>query len=504
MSKPFKDHAVDYSQFALFPANIFELLPSDHECFHFADLLQQIDTQALEKQYKTIGQRAYHPKLITSILIYAYSRGVYSSREIQRRCNEDLSFMYIAQHNCPNFRVLSDFRKNNAEFFQDCFVQTVKLAMELKMASLGHLSLDGSKFKANTSKHKAMSYKHLKEQEEKLTGQIKALTEKAGRCDEQEDNADQGEGEGDIDVLDELKFKEQRLEKIIAAKAALEARERALNPDQTIPEKKQISFADTDAAIMGKAGDGFDYHYNAQISVDSDEQIIVANHMSQKANDMQEVQQALSEVKANTAKEVDKISMDNGYYSGANLKALQDEKIDAYVAINKGENTQRVSLEESDRRVLKSDFIYDEQADTFTCPQGQVLVLIRTRKDGRTLYQGDREVCSNCPFKSRCCHAKKGQARSISGDVNEAIRQQMRKKMETEPAREIYKRRKVIVEPVFGHIKNRGFRRFSLRGIKKVAGEFSLVCAVHNLKKIMTKIMTGSIRSENANWVIEG
>lgn len=170
---PFKKSPIQFNQRVLFPSNIFDLLSEDHESYVFHDIFQQLDTTSIEQKYKVKGQNAYHPKLIVSILIYGYSRGVFSSREIQRRCNEDLSFMYIAEMNCPNFRVLCDFRKNNIDFFYECFKQTVKLAMELNLASLGHISLDGSKFKASSSKHKAMSYKHLKQQEQKLSQEIK-------------------------------------------------------------------------------------------------------------------------------------------------------------------------------------------------------------------------------------------------------------------------------------------------------------------------------------------
>ena len=181
MPAPFKSHPAEFNQHVLFPTNIFDLLAPDHQCYIYKDLFDQLDTTEVEKNYSHIGQHAFHPKLIVSILIYAYSRGVFSSREIEIRSNEDLSFMYIAQLNCPNFRVLSDFRKENAEFFHDCFKQTVQLAMELKLASLGHISLDGSKFQANSSKHKAMSYGRLKEKEKELTAEIDSLIERASR-----------------------------------------------------------------------------------------------------------------------------------------------------------------------------------------------------------------------------------------------------------------------------------------------------------------------------------
>ncbi len=230
-------------------------------------------------------------------MIYAYSHGVFSAREIERRCRQDLAFMYISEMNCPNFRVLSDFRKDNAEFFHDCFKQTVRLAIESKLASLGHISLDGSKFKANSSKHKAMSYKRLKEREAELTAEIEELVGKAARCDREEDEAYR-ERTG-YEIPDDLKSKEKRLETIEAAKQALEEREEELNPGKEIEDKKQISFADTDARIMGKQGD-FDYRYNGQISVDSDNQIIVGQHLSQNANDKQEMEPALENIREAT------------------------------------------------------------------------------------------------------------------------------------------------------------------------------------------------------------
>lgn len=150
MSIPFKKSPIEFNQRVLFPSNIFDLLPDDHECYLYSDIFKQLDTSNLESTFCRTGQNAYHPRLIVSILIYAYSHGVFSSRQIEKRCSEDLSFMYVAGMNCPNFRVLSDFRKDNADFFNDCFKQSVRFAMELGLASLGHVSLDGSKFKSSS------------------------------------------------------------------------------------------------------------------------------------------------------------------------------------------------------------------------------------------------------------------------------------------------------------------------------------------------------------------
>lgn len=481
----------------MFPTNIFDLLPPDHDCFVFEDIFRHIDTAEVEKQYHHLGQHAYHPRLIISILIYAYSHGVFSSREIERRCNQDLAFMYIAKQHCPNFRVLSDFRKDQSAFFHSSFKQSVLLARELKMASLGHIALDGSKFKANTSKHKAMSYGRLKAKEAELMAEVEALIKKAETSDKEEDEAYRQEtGYG---IPEDLKFKQERLEKIQKAKKALEERELALNPDEPINDKKQISFADPDARIMGKNSTGYQYCYNSQISVDSDNQIIVGQHVSQHANDKQEVKPALAAIAEATDNAViDKMSKDNGYYSGPNLQADDEAGIDAYVATDRREKSSKELLENSDRKFVKADFIYSEADDSFTCPAGKQLIHNSASKAKTKSYRVSKDICRECPFRSRCSGTNKDPGKVIRTDRYEPLRQAMNRKMATQEAKAVYERRKVIAEPVFGQIKNTGFRGFSVRGKEKVAGEFSLVCSAHNFKKIAKSISTGSIRLEEA------
>jgi len=493
---PFKKTPIELNGAVVATSNIFNFLPADHECFILRDIFEQLDTSEVEATFSHKGQNAYHPKLIVAILIYAYSRGVFSSREIQRLCQQDLAFMYISQMGCPDFRVLSDFRKDHADFFHQCFKQSVELAVKLGLASLGHVSLDGSKFKANSSKHKAMSYGRLKEKEQQLTTEIEALLEKAQRCD-QEENLEYQEKTG-YEIPEDLTFKQERLAKIQAAKTALEAREQAINPDKAIDDKKQISFADTDARIMGKNGH-FDYCYNGQICVDADAQIIVAQHISLNANDKQEVLPALKELKETTGRLPEKMTTDNGYMSGDNLAAFEETDIDAYIATDKGEKSPKDDLKDSERHLTKADFTYNETDDTFTCPNEQVLSVISTGKDGSKVYQGSAEACAECPLYKRCCQSKKGEARTISTDDKEPLRQEMNAKMELPESKIIYAQRKVIVEPVFGQIKNTGFRGFSVRGKEKVAGEFSLVCTAHNIKKIFRAISKGLVCPEFGN-----
>jgi len=493
MQIPFKKDPIEFKQRALFATNVFDLLPSDHPCYVYEDIFEQLDTSSVEEQFSIRGQNAYHPRLITGILIYAYSQGVFSSRKIEKKCHEDLGFMYISHCNCPNFRVLSDFRKDNYLFFKECFKQSVLLAMAAGMTSLGHVSLDGSKFKASTSKHKAMSYGRLKAKEKELIEEIEGLIAKAAKCDKEEDEKHQDKN--GYEIPEELKIKEKRLAKIKEAKEALEKREQALNPGKKIDDKKQISFADKEARIMGKKGN-FDYSYNGQISVDEDNQIIVGQHLSQNANDKQEVEPALEEIKETTGVLPDKMSLDNGYMSGNNLESFDGKQIDAYVATGKEEKKDQRPIE-SNRKIIKTDFNYDEDNDCFVCPMGHTLKLKTQTADGKKVYQGDKTDCDHCPYKAKCCSSKKGEPRTVNADDKEALRQKMREKMEEESSKEVYKNRKKIVEPVFGQIKNTGFRGFSLRGREKVSGEFSLACAVHNFRKIVKAIISGKVCIES-------
>lgn len=250
----------------------------------------------------------------------------------------------------------------------------------------------------------------------------------------------------------------------------------------------------------GKKGH-FDYAYNAQISVDADIQIIVGQHISQNANDKQEELPALTALQETTGRLPEQMSLDKGYASGNNFQELADSGIDAYVATaDKGEKAHKTDLTHSQRKLVKDDFVFNDANNTYTCPDGQVLNMIRASQDGSRVYQGQDDVCANCIFKNRCCQSEKGHARTISTDDKEYLRQSMKRKMATDEAKEIYQQRKITVEPVFGQIKNSGFRGFSVRGKDKVAGEFSLVCATHNFKKMVKALFTGLIRPEFGNY----
>ncbi|MBM3703043.1 MAG: transposase, partial [Actinobacteria bacterium] len=265
------------------------------------------------------------------------------------------------------------------------------IVKSLGMLSLGHVSLDGSKFYANTSKHKAASYKKLKENEAKLTKEIDDLLKKAEICDDAEDKIYHN-GKG-YSIPEDLKIKEKRLAKIKKVKKALENRERKADPTEDIKDSSQISYADSEAKIMKHKG-GFDYCYNGQISVDSNSQIIVGQHLTQNENDKKEVEKALCEIEDNTGKVPDKMSLDNGYMSSGNISALAGAKVDAYIAAGKGEKD---SLPD---KIGKLNFSHDSSKDIFICP-AYVVLKLKSIGENR-VYKAEEMVCGGCSFQKMC------------------------------------------------------------------------------------------------------
>ena len=218
---------------------------------------------------------------------------------------------------------------------------------------------------------------------------------------------------------EELRDKQQRLQKIRERNSRW--KRRSFDREE-IEDKKQISFADPEARIMKQKG-GFEYAYNAQISVEETSQVIVGQHVSQQANDAQEVARALDEMEETSGRLPEKLSLDNGYYSGKNLQEVSDRQVEAYVATDRGEKRGKGELEESERRLVKADFRYDEERDGFHCPGGQLLRLKTTRGTGQRVYQGDIEECRSCAYYRRCCRSKSGAARDherTTGDERRA------------------------------------------------------------------------------------
>lgn len=334
MSKSFRPYEPD--QMLLLPVVLQEWLPEDHLAYFISDVADQLDLSPIMERYQgeERGYPPYHPRMMVKVLLYAYCIGVPSSRRIQRRLHEDIAFRMLAANNTPDFRTISDFRKDHLSALADLFLQVLQLCQRAGLVQLGHVSLDGTKVRANASKHRAMSYGKMKEKEAALSEEVQRLLEEAREVDEAEDRRYGKDRRGD-ELPEELAFRESRLKKIREAKAALE--EEAQRQGKEVPhDKSQRNFTDPDSRIMPRpGGKEFDQSYNCQAAVDSGHQVIVAADVTNQPSDKAQALPLVQEIKDNTGLLPTEASADAGYYSAKTIEELCLLGIDPFIPPDK-------------------------------------------------------------------------------------------------------------------------------------------------------------------------
>lgn len=425
----------------LLPPSLREWLAEDHLSYFVSDLIDQLDLGAIEAHYEREerGYPPYHPRMMTKVLVYGYCVGVFSSRRLEKRLIEDIGFRVLAAGNEPDFRTISEFRIH-LKALEGLFVQVLQLALKLGAMKLGRVAIDGTKIKANASKHKAMSYERMLREEARLREEVKRLLAEAEQTDKDEDKRYGRNRRGD-ELPAELGRREERLKRIVEARKALEARaeaeqkHKANKPGKKDPPRggggakglsavepkpeAQHNFTDPESRIM-KGSDGFVQAYNAQAAVEPELQLIVAQALTQQANDKQQLIPMIERVREQAGQKVKQVLADSGYCSEENLQKAAKKKVDLYVATGKQKHNQPAPIS----------------------PRGRI---------PQSITPVDR----------------------------------MKRKLMTKAGHTIYARRKTIVEPVFGQIKQaQGFRQFLLRGVEKVSSEWALVCATHNVLKL--------------------
>ena len=283
----------DPDQQLLLPAALQQWLPEDHLAYFISDVVDQLDLSEITARYERErrGGPPYHPRMMVKVLLYGYCVGVASSRRIAQRLVEDIAFRVLAANNTPDFRTISDFRKDNLDVLSGLFYQVLALCQQSGMVKLGHVALEGTKMRANASKHKAMSYKRMREKDAQLSAEVEELLRRAGEVDEEEDRRYGADKRGD-ELSGELAFRKGRLKKIRKAMAELEAEaaeqaEAESGDHPRVPEDKaQRNFTDAESRIMpAPGGREFVQAYNCQAVVDSANQVIVAARATNQTSD---------------------------------------------------------------------------------------------------------------------------------------------------------------------------------------------------------------------------
>jgi len=435
MPTHFRPYAPD--QDLLLQPRLQEWLPEDHLAYFIHDVVEELDLNAFYARYEGDGRRKspYEPRLMLKVLVYAYASGVFSSRKIAKKLEDDVAFRVLAADNFPQHRTICEFRKRHLSDFKAVFVQVIRIAQQAGLIRLGTIAVDGTKVRANASKHKAMSYRRLKSEERRLKKEIGALCDRARRTDSDEDERYGADRRGD-ELPEELAHRETRLQTIREAKARLEQSQREADTargrheddnrrppggrggsykrDFGVPQdKEQSNFTDPESKIM-KTARGFEQCYNGQLAVDGEFQLIVENTLSASGNDKGKLLDVLEGVERHLQQGPKALLADAGYRDESHFQVLEEKGIDAYIALGRK-----------------------------SCPDNEIdaTALPATRRMAEKLATAD------------------GKAR--------------------------YRERKWIGEAPNGWIKQvLGFRQFSVRGLLKASGEWDLVCLATNLRRM--------------------
>ncbi|MDI9260647.1 IS1182 family transposase [Alicyclobacillus sendaiensis] len=449
--KKFRGH--NHDQLLLLPPDLNEWLPEDHLARFISDVVDQMDTSAITEPYERElrGYPPYHPVMLLKVLIYAYCTGVFSSRKIAAACEDVVAFRWLSANQCPDFRTISDFRKRHLHVFKELFLQVLRIAQSAGMVKMGHVALDGTKIRANASKHKAMSYGRMKQEEQRLRQEIAELVRDAERTDKREDKL-YGNARGD-ELPEELARRQSRLAKIQEAMAALEAEAKA---------KAEAEQVQTDGDDDEKRG-GDQGHPGGK------------KHGSRGRKSVKGAIPADKAQRNFTDPESCIMPSKDGFVQAYNVQSVVDEAYQIIVATE-------VTNSPNDAGVLRT-LVEMAKGNTGRMPK-------KLSGDAGYYAQDDIEWLETMGVDPYIATGRQKHGEipvCPRGRIPKSYtpKQRMARKLMTRRGRAIYAKRKVIVEPVYGHVKScMGFVRFSLRGLIKVRGEWSLVAMCHNLLKI--------------------
>lgn len=466
MSYNFRAYGVE--QVYLLPPSILDWVAEEGLARFIYDTVTLLDEQGKLKEFyrgyaeNGVGGKGYHPVMLLSVLLYGYCLGVNSSRQLSKAVESDVNFRFLSGNQQPDFRTLNDFRKRFLSGFQALFVRILELCLEVGLAKVGRVALDGTKIKANA----ALKQNRTREGLEK---EVQKILQEAERLDREEDRQFGKDKRGDelpeglrksAERLARLKEAQKRLEEEAAEEKhtqqekiearAKEEREtgkkkrgrKPKTPEEAVNRERKANMTDPDSRIL-KTRTGYIQGYNAQAAVDTDSQIIVGQLVTEEENDIRQLEPVLSAIEAQSGQKPDEVLADAGYSSEENL-ALETEETEFFIP---NEKDWKGRKEEKEAKRNPQESIPENSA-----PE----IVSETRPQDDPLEKMSRKKL-------------------------------MAEKLKTARGKDAYKHRGKTIEPVFGQIKetdSQGFSKFRLRGKNKVQGEWAFACTVHNLLKL--------------------
>ena len=482
-------------QMLLFPETISDYIPKDHLARLVLSIISTLNIDTIISKFSNVGQRAYSPRMLLSILFYGYSIGIRSSRKLSKACEERVDFMYLTGKLHPSYKIISEFRRENLSEISNLFQEIILIGIKLGLVKIGNikLSIDGTKIRANASGKLTKDEQGLKKLLSDVKEKVAVIMKEAEELDQKEDLV-LGNKRGD-ELPRELKQLETRKKKIENALQELK-KEKAQLKDELIEKKikadkkgiltkteekkienKKINITDHDAKYMKQHEGCIKTNYNGQASVDEENQFIVACDVTTECNDKKQLIPMVKQSEENLKTKIDICKADSGYHSGDNLAIMSENQIEAFI-----DDPYKQRVDNDNFKYDKVNFKYNPDTDSYICPEGKVLNLLSSTETKSTYKSKD---CMECPVRSEC--AKKAKYKQLSRGKHEHLIEKNRAELISDEGRKEYQKRMHTVEPVFGNIKfNLGSWQFLVRGILKVKGEFNLMCIAHNIKKIAT------------------
>ena len=441
----FKDYQQNQGQ--LLPKSLSDSFSSDHTARLINQVIDEMDLSFILNQYSPLGQKAYHPRMLFKVLVYAYTIGIRSSRKIADRLNEDVVFMWLSGRSAPDFRTIADFRKDKLADVKKTFVEVLGLCRQLGMIRIGKVAIDGTKFRSDSNGNKMQYRKTLNKKKESIEEQVDDIFREADEVDRQEEKLYGDSTEHRIKGLD-LNRVARELAKLKKRKTSLEKKKQKLKAKKDDinsklrkmrKDRNTMSSTDKDATLMMMKEGHIASGYNAQFA--TEHQVILGYGLTSDRNDFKQLKPAVKEVEANTGKKPETVMADAGYGRKMNYRYLKSERITAFI------------------------------------PYGQFNKEMAERRKGIYANNPDRELAR---YKFTQCV-----------------------RLNSTAGKEMMKRRREDVEPVIGDIKrNMNFRTFNLRGKPKCLVELGLISLGHNLKKIKNYLKKAA-KWDNGNQMVE-
>jgi transposase len=500
----FKDY--NHNQNLLLPPSLEELIDPNHPVRVVNQVVDNIDIEPLIKKYKGGGSSSYHPRLMLKVLIYGYLTNLYSSRKIEQALHQNIHFMWLSGMSHPDHNTINRFRSERLKgVLKEVFGQVVLLLLDHGHVTLKEAYLDGTKIEANANRYTFVWGRAIKTSKERIKRQLKELWAYAESVAREELKSNEPDEFEQIDA-EKVRKTIDRIDKALAGKPVNKKVKQKLNyarkkwPDnldkydkleKQLGNRKSLSKTDPDATFMRMKEDHMlngelKPGYNWQISTQN--QYILGYSMHPDLADTSTLPSHMESLKETLGHMPDTLVADAGYGSEQNYEYLENNGIEAYVKYNNFHKEETKKWKENPARI--ENLYYNEQLDCYYCPMGQPMTFVGTKTDTtivgykqhKRIYQAQN--CQGCPMRGSC-HKATGNRKIAVNPRLIQYKSIIKERLNSERGKRYRSQRPVDVEAVFGIIKNNhNFRRFMLRGMKKVEVEAGLLALAHNLRKM--------------------